>query len=342
MILTLKTGVKRKDIDQVVAKIKELGFTPQLSKRTEKIVIGVIGEGNKAIAHRDIFESMDQVELVTQISKPYKLVSREFKKADTVVELDNGVAIGGKEVVVIAGPCSVDTRENLMHVAKELKKAGVHLLRGGAFKPRSSPYAFQGLGEKALQLLADARKATGLPVITEVMDTRQVELVERYADILQIGARNAQNFDLLREVGRARKPVMLKRGMATTIEEWLMAAEYIAAKGNPNVILCERGIRTFETATRFTLDLNAIPVLKHLSHLPVFVDPSHGVGVRDYIAPLARAAIAAGADGVIVEVHPNPATALSDGHQALLPLQMSHLLKELRSVAHAVGRTLHG
>jgi 3-deoxy-7-phosphoheptulonate synthase len=341
MILTLKTGVKRKEIDQVVSKIKELGFTPQLSKGTEKIVIGVIGEGNKAIAHRDIFESMDQVEIVTQISKPYKLVSREFKKADTVVDV-NGVAIGGKEVVVIAGPCSVDTRDNIMHAAKELKKAGVHLLRGGAFKPRSSPYAFQGLGEKGLQLLAEARKATGLPVITEVMDTRQVELVERYADVLQIGARNAQNFDLLREVGQSRKPTMLKRGMATTIEEWLMAAEYICAKGNPNVILCERGIRTFETATRFTLDLNAIPVLKHLSHLPVFVDPSHGVGVRDYIAPLARAAVAAGADGVIVEVHPNPATALSDGHQALLPLQMNHLVKDLRAVAHAVGRTLRG
>jgi 3-deoxy-7-phosphoheptulonate synthase len=216
----------------------------------------------------------------------------------------------------------------------------VRILRGGAFKPRTSPYAFQGHGETALQYLVDARKATGLPVITEVMDTRQVELIERYADILQIGARNAQNFDLLREVGQARKPVMLKRGMATTIEEWLMAAEYIVAKGNPNVILCERGIRTFETATRFTLDLNAIPVLKHLSHLPVVVDPSHGVGVRDYILPMAKAAIAAGADGVIIECHPNPATALSDGHQAILPLQMPQMMKEMRAVAEAVGRTL--
>lgn len=339
MILTLKTGAKKKDVDKVVAKIEELGFKPQLSRGTEKIVIGVIGEGNKASAYRDVFESMDEVELVTPISKPYKLVSREFRKEDTVIDVA-GVRIGGKNVVVMAGPCSVDTWENLLHTAKELKKCGVHVLRGGAFKPRSSPYAFQGLGEKALQFLAEARKATGLPVVTEVMDTRQVEVVERYADILQIGARNAQNFDLLREVGQARKPVLLKRGMATTIEEWLMAAEYVVSKGNENVILCERGIRTFETSTRFTLDLNAVPVLKHLCHLPVLVDPSHGVGVREYIAPLARAAIAAGADGVIVEVHPNPATALSDGHQALLPVQMSHLMKELRDVAAAVGRTL--
>ncbi len=339
MILTLKSGVKKKEVDQVVLKIKELGFTPQMSKGAEKIVIGVIGEGNKAIAHRDIFESMDQVETVTPISKPYKLVSREFKKEDTVIEV-GGLKIGAKSVVVMAGPCSVDTRDNLMLAAKELKKAGVQILRGGAFKPRSSPYAFQGLGEEALRFLAEARKATGLPVITEVMDTRQVELVARYADILQVGARNAQNFDLLREVGQCQKPVMLKRGMATTIEEWLMAAEYIVAKGNPHVILCERGIRTFETATRFTLDLNAVPVLKHHSHLPVVVDPSHGVGVRDFIAPMARAALAAGADGIMVEVHPNPATALSDGHQALLPAHMSHLMKDLRGVAEAVGRTL--
>jgi 3-deoxy-7-phosphoheptulonate synthase len=234
----------------------------------------------------------------------------------------------------------VDTRDNLMVTAKEIKKAGVQILRGGAFKPRTSPYAFQGLGEEALKFLAEARSATGLPVITEVMDPRQVDMVERYADILQIGARNAQNYDLLREVGRTRKPAMLKRGMATTIEEWLMAAEYIMAKGNENVMLCERGIRTFETATRFTLDLNAVPVLKHLSHLPVIVDPSHGVGVRDYIVPMAKAAVAAGADGIILECHPNPATALSDGHQALLPLQLHAIVKEIRLVAEAVGRTL--
>ncbi|MGQ0645518.1 MAG: 3-deoxy-7-phosphoheptulonate synthase [Elusimicrobiota bacterium] len=339
MILTLKTGVKKKDVEAVIEKVKELGFSPQISRGAERVVIGVIGEGNKAIAHRDVFESMEAVEHVTPISKPYKLVSREFKKHDTVFKV-GGVEVGGKKVIVMAGPCSVDTRENLFAGAREIKKAGVPILRGGAFKPRSSPYAFQGHGEAALRLLAEARKATGLPVITEVMDTRQVEIVARYADILQVGARNAQNFDLLREVGLAKKPVMLKRGMATTIEEWLMAAEYIVSKGNESVILCERGIRTFEVATRFTLDLNAVPVLKHLSHLPVFVDPSHGVGVRDFIVPMARAAVAAGADGLIIECHPNPATALSDGHQALLPLQLPQIMKELRAVAEAVGRTL--
>ncbi len=339
MIVTLKSGARKKEVQEVVARIKKLGFTAQLSHGAERIVIGVIGEGNKAITHRDTFESMPQVEMVTPISRPYKLVSREFKKSDTVIDV-GGVKIGGKTVVVMAGPCSVDTRENLAATGRELKRAGVQILRGGAFKPRSSPYAFQGLGEAALKMLADVRKSTGLPVITEVMDTRQVDLVEQYADILQIGARNAQNFDLLREVGRTRKPVMLKRGMATTIEEWLMAAEYIAAKGNTQIMLCERGIRTYETATRFTLDLNAIPVLKHHTHLPVIVDPSHGVGVRDYIVPMARAAVAAGADGVIIECHPNPSAALSDGHQALLPHQMHQIVKDLRLIAEAVGRTL--
>jgi 3-deoxy-7-phosphoheptulonate synthase len=339
MIVTLKTGVKKKEINEVVSRIKTLGFTPQLSRGAERVVIGVIGEGNKAVTHKTMFESMPQVESVTPISKPYKIVSRVFKKTDTVIRMKNAV-IGGPGVVVMAGPCSIDTKENLLATGKEIKKAGVQILRGGAFKPRTSPYSFQGLGEEGLKHLADVSGATGLPVITEVMDTRQVDLVERYADILQIGARNAQNYDLLREVGRTRKPVMLKRGMAMTIEEWLMAAEYILAKGNENVMLCERGIRTYETATRFTLDLNAVPVLKHLSHLPVIVDPSHGVGVRDYIVPMAKAAIAAGADGVIIECHPNPATALSDGHQALLPVQLHQVVKDLRRVAEAVGRTL--
>jgi 3-deoxy-7-phosphoheptulonate synthase len=339
MIVTLKQGIKKQEVQEVIHKIKVLGFVPQISRGTERVVIGVIGEGNKAIVHRQSFESMPQVEAITPISRPYKVVSRTFKKADTVFKVRD-VTIGGKGVVVMAGPCSVDTRDNLMHNARELKKCGVPVLRGGAFKPRTSPYAFQGHGESALKMLAEARKATGMPVITEVMDTRQVDLIERYADILQIGARNAQNFDLLREVGRAKKPVMLKRGMAQTIEEWLMAAEYVLANGNENVILCERGIRTYETATRFTLDLNAVPVLKHLSHLPVFVDPSHGVGVRDFIIPMAKAAIACGADGLIIETHPNPATALSDGHQALLPQQMAHIMKDLRAVAEAVGRTL--
>ncbi|MBL8024324.1 MAG: 3-deoxy-7-phosphoheptulonate synthase [Elusimicrobia bacterium] len=339
MIVTLKSGAKKSDVQAVVARIKKLGFVPQLSQGAERVVIGVIGEGNKAIAYKDVFQSMPQVEMVTPISKPYKVVSRVFKKTNTVIDV-NGVKIGGEDIVVMAGPCSVDTKENLMITAKEIKKAGVQVLRGGAFKPRTSPYSFQGLGEEALKYMAEARRLTGMPVITEVMDPRQVDLVERYADILQIGARNAQNYDLLREVGRTRKPAMLKRGMAMTIEEWLMAAEYIVARGNENVMLCERGIRTFETATRFTLDLNAVPVLKKLSHLPVLVDPSHGVGVREYIVPMANAAIAAGADGIIIECHPNPATALSDGHQALLPTELHEVMKGLRRVAEAVGRSL--
>jgi len=340
MIVTLKTGTKKLAVNEVIRRIQKLGFKPELSRGAEHIVIGVIGEGNKAVTHRGVFEAMPQVESVTPISKPYKIVSRVFKKNNTVIDV-NGVCIGGDSVVVMAGPCSIDTKENLILTGKELKKAGVQVLRGGAFKPRTSPYSFQGLGEEGLKYLAEVRKATGLPVITEVMDTRQVELIERYADILQIGARNSQNYDLLREVGRTRKAVMLKRGMAMTIEEWLMAAEYILAAGNNNVMLCERGIRTYETATRFTLDLNAVPVLKHLSHLPVIVDPSHGVGVRDYIVPMAKAAIACGADGVILECHPNPAQALSDGHQALLPADMGAIVKDLRRVATSVGRTLY-
>ncbi len=330
MILTLKSGVKKSDVEMILKKIKELGFIPHLSKGAEKIVIGVIGE--KAIVHRDAFESMDAVEVITPISKPYKLVSREFKKDDSVVRVGN-VEIGGGSLVIMAGPCSVDTEENLMEVARAVKKAGGHILRGGAFKPRTSPYAFQGLGDKALKMLSKAGKVHGLPVVTEVMDPRHVGMVERYADILQIGARNAQNFDLLKEVGKSRKPIFLKRGMATTIEEWLMAAEYVFSEGNHQVILCERGIRTFETSTRFTLDLNAIPVVKRLSHLPIFVDPSHGVGVREFVTPMARAAVAAGADGIMVEVHARPAEALSDAHQALLPAQFAQLIKEVRAVA---------
>jgi 3-deoxy-7-phosphoheptulonate synthase len=338
MILTLKTGVAKKDVDKVIARIKDLGFQPSISKGAERIVIGVIGE--KAIVHKSTFEVMDGVEMVTPISKPYKLVSREFKKENTVVSIGKNVKVGGKQVIIVGGPCSVDTWENLILNAREVKKAGAHVLRGGAFKPRSSPYAFQGHGEKALEMLAEARKITGLPIVSEVMDVRQVEVMCRYVDVLQIGARNAQNFDLLKEVGIAKKPVVLKRGMANTIEEWLMCAEYILAKGNPDVILCERGIRTFETATRNTLDISAVPVIKHLTHLPIFIDPSHGVGVREYIPPMARAAVAAGADGVMLETHPKPAEALSDGHQALLPTHFSHLIKETRLIAEAVGRHL--
>jgi 3-deoxy-7-phosphoheptulonate synthase len=337
MILTLRTGVTKKEVDKVVSKIKELGFTPSLSRGTERVVIGVIGD--KAILHKDKFETMAEVETITPISKPYKLVSREFNKVSTVVSIGK-VKVGGKQVVMIGGPCSVDTWENLIANARDMKKSGAHLLRGGAYKPRTSPYAFQGLGEKGLELLAEARRLTGLPIVTEVMDPRQVSVVCRYADVLQIGARNAQNFDLLREVGQCDKAVILKRGFATTIEEWLMSAEYIFAKGNHNVILCERGIRTFETATRNTLDLSAIPVIKHLSHLPIVVDPSHGLGVREYIPSMAKAAVAAGADGIMIETHPRPAEALSDGPQALLPVQFAQLMKEIKHVAEAVGRSI--
>ncbi len=338
MMLTLKEGATKSQIDAITKKIKELGFTPHLTQGKEFTVIGVIGEN--AILTRDIFAAMETVENVTAISKPYKLVSREFKKENSVIDVGFGVQIGGQDVVVMAGPCSVDTRERLMFTAEAVRAAGARILRGGAFKPRTSPYAFQGHGEKALRFLAEASKLNKMPVITEVMNVNDVKLVEEYADIIQIGARNVQNFDLLKVVGKAKKPVLLKRGLATTIQEWLMSAEYIMTNGNYNVILCERGIRTFETSTRFTMDLNAIPVIRHLSHLPIIVDPSHGVGVREYIPSLAKAAIAGGADGLIIEVHPKPEEALSDGPQSLLPEQFSKLMGELRSVALAVGRNL--
>ncbi len=337
MILTLKDGVGKKELEKIVKKIKELGFNPHISKGKEKTIIGVIGEN--AILAREIFEAMESVDFITPISKPYKLASREFKKEDTVIEI-NGVKIGDKEIVVMAGPCAVEKRELLLGIAQEVKKAGAKVLRGGAFKPRTSPYTFQGLGEKGLEYLQEAKQKTGLPVVTEAMQIDQVELVSRYADIIQIGARNIQNFDLLKEVGKNKKPVLLKRGMATTVKEFLMSAEYIMSQGNYNVILCERGIRTFEEATRFTLDLNAIPVLKHWTHLPVIVDPSHGVGIREHIPAMAKAAIACGADGLLIEVHPKPEEALSDGPQSLLPAQFGQLMRELKQVAKAVGRNL--
>lgn len=335
MIITLKPGTTKKGVEQVIQKVKELGFTPHISKGTERTIIGVIGEN--PIRTREIFEAMFIVESVTPISKPYKLVSREFKGKDTVVKVKD-VEIGGKKVVIIAGPCSVEGREVLVEIAQKVKEAGAGLLRGGAFKPRTSPYSFQGLGKEGLKYLAEASKATGLPVVTEAMDPRQVELVSQYADVIQIGARNMQNFDLLKEVGRSDKPVLLKRGMASTIKELLMSAEYILSRGNENVILCERGIRTFEDATRFTLDLSAVPLIKRLSHLPVIVDPSHGTGKRELIRPMSRAAIAAGGDGLIIEVHPRPEKALSDGFQSIVPDEFQQVVKEVSLVAKAVGR----
>jgi 3-deoxy-7-phosphoheptulonate synthase len=338
MIITLKKDASRIQVEAITGKIRELGFSPHITHGKELTTIGVIGEN--AIVTKDIFMAMDGVESITPISKPYKLVSREFKKEDTVISIGGGVSIGGREIVVMAGPCSIDTRERLLSTAEAVKAAGAKILRGGAFKPRTSPYSFQGHGEKGLKLLAEARKHTGLPVITEVMNVNDVEMVEEYADVIQIGARNIQNFDLLKAVGKAKKPVLLKRGLASTIQEWLMSAEYIVTNGNPRVILCERGIRTFETSTRFTMDLNAIPVVRHLSHLPIIVDPSHGVGIREFIAPLAKASVAVGADGLIIEVHPKPEEALSDGPQSLLPEQFARLMDELRLVAGAVGRTM--
>lgn len=337
MFLTLKPGTTEQGIEELVKKIEELGFRAHVSRGAERTVIGVIGEN--AIAAREVFEGFFTVELITPISKPYKLVSREFKKEDTIVKIGD-VTIGGKDIVVMAGPCSVEKEDLLLSIASSVKKAGAKVLRGGAFKPRTSPYSFQGLGERGLKYLAKAKKATGLLVVTEAMNIQQVELVSRYADIIQIGARNVQNFDLLKEAGKSKKPILLKRGIATTIEEWLMSAEYIVSNGNSNVILCERGIRTFENATRFTLDLNAIPAIKAWSHLPVIVDPSHGTGVRDFVCSMSKAAIACGADGLIIEVHSDPEHALSDGKQSLLPENFASLMQELKKLARVIGRNL--
>ncbi len=337
MIIVLRPDATKKDIDHIVAKVKKLGLKPMVSQGVERTIIGVIGEED--ILRVQPLEAFPGVEKVLPILKPYKLVSREFKKEDTVVDVD-GVKIGAKKVIVMAGPCSVEDFNGLFRIGKQVKQAGAFILRGGAFKPRTSPYSFQGLGEKGLKFLRDVKKATGLKVVTEVMDTRDVELVERYADILQIGARNMQNFNLLKEAGLSKKPVLLKRGIAATIKEFLMSAEYILSQGNFNCILCERGIRTFEDATRFTLDLNAVPLIKQLSHLPIIVDPSHGTGRWDLVSSMAKAAIAAGADGLIVEVHPKPEEAYSDGEQSLLPEKFAKMMKELKPVAEAVGREM--
>jgi len=309
-----------------------------VSKGTQRTIIGVIGPED--LIRVQPLEVIPGVEKVLPVLKPYKLVSREFKPESSIVDAGGGVRLGGKELVVMAGPCSVENREMLFETARAVRRAGAQVLRGGAFKPRSSPYSFQGLGEEGLKFLREAARATGMRVVTELLDTREIRLVEQYADIIQIGARNMQNFELLKEVGQSRKPVLLKRGLSATITEFLLAAEYILSQGNFNVILCERGIRTFETLTRFTLDLSAVPAIKKLSHLPVVVDPSHGTGSWELVAPMAKAAVAAGADGLILEVHPNPEIALSDGPQSLLPKKFAALIKELRKVAQAVGRSL--
>lgn len=344
MIIVLKKDVTEAQIRHIMETIRSWNLTPNLSRGTERSIIGVIGD-ERTIRGRPL-EAFPGVDHVMAVLKPYKLASAEFRAERTVVKLspvragESPVEIGGKTVVVVAGPCSVENREMLFELAAELKKQGAKLLRAGAFKPRTSPYAFQGLGVEGLRYLAEVRREVGIPIVTEVMDPRDVEMVGEVADVLQIGARNTQNFNLLRAVGRAKRPVLLKRGISGTIEELLMSAEYILNEGNPNVILCERGIRTFERTTRNTLDLSAVPVLHLESHLPVVVDPSHGVGRWDLVHPMALAAVAAGADGVMVEVHPNPEEALSDGAQALLPEKFGRLMNQLRAVASAVGRTI--
>ena len=335
MIIVMQSQATDADIEHVISRIEELGLKAHLSKGIERTVIGVIGD--ERLIKKDQLSLLPRVENVIPILKPYKLASRDFKEADSVVDVA-GVKIGGKRIAVMAGPCSVESEDQLMATARAVKASGASLLRGGAYKPRTSPYAFQGLGEDGLKLLAKARDETGLGIVTEVMESAEVELVAQYADVLQVGARNMQNSKLLRKLSLIRKPILLKRNFSATLNEFLMSAEYILAGGNDQVILCERGIRTFVEYTRNTLDLNVIPAVKQLSHLPIIVDPSHGTGRHDLILPMSRAAIAAGADGLIIEVHPEPAEALSDGDQSLTPAAFDRLMKEAAKIARAMGR----
>lgn len=336
MIITMKPGATETDVHYVLRRAQSLGLKPHLSDHAGLKVIGLLGDLHGLDA--DSLCGLRGVEKVQRSTRPFRLVSREFKAEDSVVDV-GGCPIGGSQVVVMAGPCSVESREQLLSTARAVRDAGGRLLRGGAFKPRSSPYSWQGLAEQGLEILAEARHQTGLPIVTEVMSPEQVPLVSRYADVLQIGARNMQNYALLNAVGETRMPVLLKRSMMSTIEELLLCAEYILSNGNPNVILCERGIRTFETYTRNTLDINAVPVLKELTHLPVVVDPSHATGKRSLVRAVSRAAVAAGADGLIIEVHVDPENALSDGYQSIAPPEFTRLMSEVAVIAGAVGRS---
>lgn len=338
MIVVLKADATEAQIQHIVEKAEKLGLKAHISRGVEKTIIGFIGpEDVLRVTPLEVFPGVEQV---IPVLAPYRLVSREFKKEPSIVKINEQIQIGGKKIFMMAGPCSIESLEGLRSIAKEVKKAGATILRGGAFKPRTSPYDFQGLGEEGLKYLKTVGQELGMATITEVMDTRDVELVCRYVDILQLGARNMQNFSLLKEIGKSRKPVMLKRGISATIKEWLMSAEYIVANGNFNVLLCERGIRTFETATRNTLDINAIAVAKQLAHLPVIVDPSHGTGYWGLVGNAARAAVAAGCDGLMIEVHDNPEEALSDGPQSLLPAKFEALMAELKKVAQAIDREI--
>jgi 3-deoxy-7-phosphoheptulonate synthase len=339
-IIVIQPDTPEENIKHILKKLESKGLSANISRGTERTIIGVIGDTSKITDDEEhAIKAMPGVEDVLRILKPYKLASRDFQKAPTRIDVD-GVVIGGEKIQVMAGPCAVENRSNIINVAEKVKAAGASILRGGAFKPRTSPYAFQGLGEEGLRYLAEAKQKTGLPVITELMDPRDMEVVCKYSDIIQIGARNMQNFRLLLEVGSIDKPVLLKRGLSATIKEWLMSAEYIMSRGNNKVMMCERGIRTFETATRNTLDLSSVPLLKQLTHLPVVVDPSHGVGKRDLVGPMAKAAVAVGADALIIEVHTNPEEAFSDGEQSLRPEYFAQLMTELKLVARAVGREI--
>jgi 3-deoxy-7-phosphoheptulonate synthase len=335
MIIVLKPQATEAMIEHVMDRLRELGLTPHLSKGQERTIIGVIGD-DRLLANQPL-RAIPGVEDVVPILAPWKLAGREFKKENTVIDV-GGIKIGGKSVAIMAGPCAVEKKELTIGIAQEVKAAGAHILRGGAYKPRSSPYAFQGLGNEGLDFLAEAKKLTGLPIVSEILDPRDIELFLEKTDIIQIGARNMQNFELLKEVGGYDKPVLLKRGLSATIKEWLLSAEYIMSRGNKNVMLCERGIRTFESQYRNTLDLTAVPTLKALTHLPVIVDPSHATGKWELVAPMAKAAVAAGADGLLIEVHSNPECALCDGEESLKPNRFKELMKDLRRIADAVDR----
>lgn len=339
MIIVMREGATRAQIDHVFDKVRELGYKTHPIFGEQRTVIGAIGDERGKFRLKSL-ESVPGVESVIPILKPYKLVGSELKKDKTVVRVGKNVAFGSDQFVIIAGPCSVENREQIIATAEKVKKAGATVLRGGAFKPRTSPYSFQGLEEEGLELLAEAREKTGLPIVTEIITPQDIPLVARYADILQIGARNMQNYALLKQVGLLDKPVLLKRGLSATINEFLMSAEYVVSQGNPNVILCERGIRTFETATRNTLDLSAVPLIKQMSHLPVIVDPSHGTGVCSIVGAMTKASAACGADGAIIEVHIDPENALSDGEQSLTPDQFAELVKSLKPIIKAEGKRL--
>ncbi len=336
MLIVMRHGATDEEVRRVVAVIEEMGYKARPMPGAQRTAVGLVGNDGRVDASR--LEGLPGVQDVIHVSKPYKQVSREWKAENTVVRLAGGVQVGGTEVVAIAGPCSVESERQIIEAARLVKEAGAVILRGGAWKPRTSPYSFQGLGRPGLRLLAKARDETGVLVCTEAMDPEGVGYVAEMADIIQIGARNMQNFSLLKAAGRAKKPVLLKRGMSATIEELLLSAEYLLAEGNHDVILCERGIRGFDTATRNVFDLTAIPVVHKLSHLPIIADPSHGTGLRDKVIPMARAAVAAGADGIMIEVHPNPEQALSDGAQTLFPEQFAQLMREVRVIADVIGR----